>query len=337
MNHTLSIIVVALNEVQHIARLKASIDGLSLSGGVTIETILVDGGSRDGTVEAARERGFSRIIVLPGASIPVCRNAGIKEAAGDWIAFVDADCELAENWLQEALPFLAAEEKIVAGWPAIPPNPGTWVQNAWKIHWLNKNPAMEDWHGRRAVRTGAYRLLTTRNALMTRAAAEALDGFDEKLTTGEDTDFFFRAYHRNITVLGVPSINAVHHGEPATLKAFYRQQLWHAQRSSYIRIMRETGRFSGGNAFLFSVLFLLGMLLAVAGAAGSLALSEPRLMLLIFPLLAVIAGPSLIITVRGHALKYMPALAVLYAIYGYTHVLDFIGLYRSKPSWKRTE
>ncbi|HNS81862.1 MAG TPA: glycosyltransferase, partial [Kiritimatiellia bacterium] len=102
MNQVLSIIVVALNEEGPLPRLKQAIDALLCHTSVAIETILVDGGSRDGTVEAAKLVGFSKIIVLPGANIPVCRNAGLKTAAGSWIAFLDADCEPAEDWLQQA-------------------------------------------------------------------------------------------------------------------------------------------------------------------------------------------------------------------------------------------
>ena len=52
--HVLSIMVVVLNEAQHVAGLKAALDHLHLPEGWSLETILIDGGSRDGTVAAAR-------------------------------------------------------------------------------------------------------------------------------------------------------------------------------------------------------------------------------------------------------------------------------------------
>ncbi len=334
MNHTLSIIVVALNEARHIHRLKQAIDTLKCDPPVSIETILVDGGSRDGTVEAAKRIGFSRVIVLPGANIPVCRNAGLKAATGNWIAFLDADCEPARDWLQQAFPLLSSEKQIIIGWPVVPPSPGTWVQTAWRIHWMHKNPRLETWLGHPAVIRDAFRLITTRNMLMTRAAAETLDGFDENLPTGEDTDFVFRAYHRKMTLLGLPSLRVTHHGEPATLKEFYRQQTWHANRTSYRKIMGEQAGRNGGNAPRFAAMFLIFALLFIAGCAASLLTGTALFLILLLPLPVLVAGPAALIAARAKAYRWWPALCILYAAYGLARALDLSGFHRKKISWK---
>lgn len=334
MNHTLSIIVVALNEARHIGRLKTSIDNLAPVEGVAIETILVDGGSRDSTVEAAREKDFSRILMLHGASIPVCRNAGIGEASGDLIAFVDADCELAGDWLQHALPFLSAEKEIIIGWPAMPPLPGTWVQTAWRIHWLNKNPHLESWKKQPAVIKDAFRLITTRNMLTTLAVTDSLNGFDENLPTGEDTEFAFRAYKKGITILGVPALKVVHHGEPATLRAFYKQQTWHANRATYKNIMGDQAGRTGGNAPRFAALFLICGLVFILGLLTSLLMGSMLFLGALLPLLILIGGPAALIAFRARAVRHWPALCILYAAYGLARALDLAGFYRSKKSWK---
>jgi len=334
MNQVLSIIVVALNEEGPLPRLKQAIDALLCHTSVAIETILVDGGSRDGTVEAAKLVGFSKIIVLPGANIPVCRNAGLKTAAGNWIAFLDADCEPAEDWLQQAAPLLFAEKEIIIGWPVVPPSPGTWVQTAWRIHWMNKNPQLESWQGHPAVIRDAFRLITTRNMLMTRAIAESLNGFDENLPTGEDTDFVFRAYQKNMTVLGLPALQVIHHGEPATLRAFYRQQTWHANRTSYRKIMGDQAGRTGGNAPRFAALFLAFGLLFITGLGGLLITGRAIFLILPLPLLALITAPAALIALRAKAFRYWPALCILYAAYGLARALDLIGFFRRKTSWK---
>ncbi len=337
MNHTLSIIVVALNEARHIHRLKQAIDTLKCDPPVSIETILVDGGSRDGTVEAAKRIGFSRVIVLPGANIPVCRNAGLKAATGNWIAYLDADCEPAQDWLQEAAPILSAETEIIIGWPVTPPSPGTWVQEAWRIHWMNKNPRLESWREHPAVIKDAFRLITTRNMLMTRAATETLDGFDENLPTGEDTDFVFRACQRKMTVLGLPALRVTHHGEPATLKEFYRQQTWHANRTSYRKIMGEQAGRNGGNAPRFAAMFLIFALLFIAGCAASLLTGTALFLILLLPLPVLVAGPAALIAARAKAYRWWPALCTLYAAYGLARALDLSGFHRKKISWKTAD
>ena len=330
---TLSILIVAFNEERHLGRLLAAIDRLRRPAGVAVRVVVVDGGSRDRTAEAARAGG-AEVVVLPGANIPVCRNAGLRASDGEWVAYLDADCEPEEDWLEQALPFLDQPEPLVLGWPVSPPSPGTWLQRAWHTHWTNKNPRLDQWHGRPAVRHEAFRLITTRNMLFHRAVADALGGFDEDLPTGEDTDFVFRAYQRGHTVLAVPALRVVHHGEPADLRAFFKQQLWHANRSSYAKIVKESGARTGGNAPKFTVLFLVAFACALAGgiAAAATGLRWPLLGLL--PLPALVGLPALKIGLKGGKPGHVLPLMLIYTAYGTARSLDFLGFFRGKASWK---
>ncbi len=332
---TLSVITVVLNEAAHLERLKRSLDALDVPAGVRVETVLVDGGSTDGGPGVARRLGFTQIIELPGANIPVSRNAGARAASGEWLAFVDADCEVARDWLREAMAFLDGDEPLVVGWPVRPPEPVTWVRKAWYAHWSFKNPRRESFRGRDVVRHEAFRLLTTRNMLMHRAVFDRLGGFDENLPTSEDSDFVFRAAGRGILVLGAPALQVIHHGEPATLRAFYRQQAWHANRSSYARIVREAAGKTGGHAPLFTVLYAISAAAAIVGLALSLLMTSWHWLLLVLPLAALLAGPAALIAKRARSWRLMPALSVLYAAYGCARALDLVGFYRVKRSWKQ--
>jgi glycosyltransferase involved in cell wall biosynthesis len=332
-DQTLSIVVVALNEAAGIRPLIASIQKLRKPASIAVETILVDGGSSDGTEARAREAGFTKVVELHGSSIPVCRNRGAAESSGQWLAYVDADCEIAEDWLEQALPLLKEHGEVVLGWPAEPPEPATWVQAAWKAHWVSKNPRTELLNGRPVVRHEGFRLVTTRNMILTRSVFEKLGGFDEELATGEDTDFVFRAYLQNIPVLGLPALRVVHHGEPATLAAFFRQQLWHSNRASYRRIMSKTGGRIGGNAPLFTILFLVGIVLFLAGLAGVVT-GCPFAAILLLPLPAVMITPALIVSHRAGNPGLILRLASLYAVYGLARAMEMTGCFRDKSNWK---
>ena len=335
MPHSLTIIVVALNEARHLGQLKASVDSLRIPSDVTVETILVDGGSVDGTAELGRKLGFTKVIELQDASIPVCRNRGLAEADGEWIAFLDGDCEPDADWLSTAWSVLQQTGPALIGWPVSPPTPPTWVQGAWHAHWTNKNRQLEDYGGRSVVRREAFRLITTRNLIVHRSVATQLNGFDENLPTGEDTDFAFRADLRGVPVLGVPELRVVHHGEPATLREFFRQQLWHANRRSYARIVSVRGGRAGGNAVIFSCAFLGAAALAIAGFVVAAATRRAEWLALLVPLASIVLLPAAFMAWKSRRPRLVVPLSVLYGAYGLARALDLAGLFRSKPSWKR--
>jgi rSAM/selenodomain-associated transferase 2 len=85
----LSIIVPVLDEGEGIA---ASLDALARMRALGTEVIVVDGGSRDATVQRARMRA-DRVISAPrGRALQM--NAGAAKAAGDVLLFLHADTRL---------------------------------------------------------------------------------------------------------------------------------------------------------------------------------------------------------------------------------------------------
>ncbi|MBN1270308.1 MAG: glycosyltransferase [Kiritimatiellae bacterium] len=334
MGHTISIIVVTLNEERHLARLKAALDALVVPAGVEMETILVDGGSTDRTVAIGREKGFTRVVALENASIPVCRNRGVAAAAGDLLAFVDGDCEPSHDWIEVALPWLEETQPTVVGWPVVPPEPMSWVQRAWHAHWTHKNLNLETHGGRPCVLHESFRLITTRNMLLNRQVFDQLHGFDELLPTGEDTDFAFRAYIEGLRVVAVPALKVVHHGEPRTLAQFFGQQVWHANRRSFRKIIAAGGVRVGANAVLFSALFAASLLLAAASPVAALVTRSARAALLLTPMMVLLCAPSIVISWRARDLSLIIPLCVLYGAYGLARLWDLVRPSPKKPNWK---
>lgn len=327
-----SFIAVVFNEAKSIGKVHDSLQGLKLPPGTEIETIAIDGGSSDNSVEVANASGFDRVVELPGANIPVCRNAGIREAKGDWIAFVDGDCLLDDQWLIHASRLLTKTSPLILGWPATPPHPGTWVQEAWYVHWMNKNPALESEEGELVLKNEGFRMITTRNMIFHREVADKIGGFNEALSTGEDTDFVFRATMSGITTWGLPALTSTHLGEPDTLRKFYRQQVWHANRKAYKAIMENSGMKSGGNAPLFTALFLVAFILFIA--AVLLSFTHPAFCIGLLPLPGLLLALSARTCVRANRPGLLFPLAVLYGAYGFARSIDLVGLSPHKPSWK---
>ncbi|HOM77565.1 MAG TPA: glycosyltransferase family A protein, partial [Anaerohalosphaeraceae bacterium] len=88
---SISVVIPAYNCQAYIRRAIDSVLGQSRPAD---EIIVVDDGSTDGTAEAVRTYGAKVILIQQeNAGVSAARNAGIRAASGDWIAFLDADDE----------------------------------------------------------------------------------------------------------------------------------------------------------------------------------------------------------------------------------------------------
>lgn len=100
-----------------------------------VEFLLVDNGSRDRTLAqlqaAAAAHPELRLRPLSHTAVQssyAARNAGVCAASGELIAFTDADCYPASDWLMElVLPFADAAVGAVAGEVAAVPG-GNWLE-----------------------------------------------------------------------------------------------------------------------------------------------------------------------------------------------------------------
>jgi GT2 family glycosyltransferase len=111
-----SVVVIGRNEG---ARLAACVESVRAVGGV-----YVDSGSADGSVDVARGAGLE-VVELDGRapfSAGRARNAGVerlRQIGPDvaYVQFVDGDCVLAAEWLEQAQAFLEAhgEYAVVGG------------------------------------------------------------------------------------------------------------------------------------------------------------------------------------------------------------------------------
>ena len=86
---SLSVVIPTLDEAR---RLPLLLDDLEALSDLVVETLVVDGGSTDGTDAIARDHG-ARVIAAPrGRGVQLL--AGGTAARGHWIFFVHADCRL---------------------------------------------------------------------------------------------------------------------------------------------------------------------------------------------------------------------------------------------------
>src|SRR6185295_14528011 len=166
----LSFVVPAHNEEASIGTVVGAIAAAAAEAGAAHEIVVVDDASTDATAARAAAAG-ARVVPVAYRQIAATRNAGARAARGDAFVFVDADTLIGADVVRGVVRTLAAG--AVGGGAAIrfdEPVP-RWVR--WTL------PGFL-WLFRRLRFTGGCFLFSTR------AAFEAVGGFDETLYASEE-------------------------------------------------------------------------------------------------------------------------------------------------------
>lgn len=109
-----SVVIPAFNCAALIER---AIQSVRVQSWPAVEIIVVDDGSQDNTSEIVESIGRSiRLIRQRNAGPAAARNRGIKEARGEFIAFLDADDEWLPGRLQQCLEPMIADPQIGMTW-----------------------------------------------------------------------------------------------------------------------------------------------------------------------------------------------------------------------------
>ena len=155
-----------------------------------VEIIVVNDGSTDGTARRLAAFG-DRIIVhyQANAGLPAARNAGVRRATGNWVAFLDAD----DAWL----PHKLERQLRVADVPLV-------YSNRFNIGRRGELPAIHsDVTPQREGDVFLALLLegnfmTASSVMMRRDLFEQMGGFCEHLKSAEDWDLWVRVaeHHR---------------------------------------------------------------------------------------------------------------------------------------------
>jgi glycosyltransferase involved in cell wall biosynthesis len=241
----LDVIIPVRNDESGLLRCLESIDRARRVDGVEIGVVVADNGSRDRSPDVARERG-AKVLDLPGLKVAALRNRAVAELSGEWIAFIDADHEIAPGWFEAAVEAMGDAEVAGAGAHYHPPEPPTWVQriyNGLRPHSEVKGQAA--WLG-------------SGNLVVRRSDFERVGGFDETLETCEDVDLCMRLTSGGRGLLHVPAMRSIHYGDPATLRALFRSELWRGRDN-----LRVTFRHGFGLRDLPSVGMPVAMIVLV--------------------------------------------------------------------------
>lgn len=92
--------------------LSSCVDSIRQYTDAPYEIIVVDNGSRDGTLEYCLKEQLIFISLSENAGFPVACNLGMSMASGDQILLLNNDVIVSHNWLNNMLKALHSEERI---------------------------------------------------------------------------------------------------------------------------------------------------------------------------------------------------------------------------------
>ncbi len=145
-----------------------------------IHEILVVGTDRPGQVKARPPVRFCD--TGRSVSAPVARNIGIGMASGDVLAFIDADCLAAADWLRWLLEARQAGHPIVGGGVQFPPRP--YAQLCYNVTMFHDTLV--------SAPPGERPILGTLNLLVAGEVVAKVGLMDERLRRGQDTEWTLR-------------------------------------------------------------------------------------------------------------------------------------------------
>lgn len=203
----ISVVIPLYNKEQSISSTVACVLGQSYAD---LELIIVDDGSKDCSADIVRELLPSdsriRLVCKPNGGVSSARNEGIRQAQGEYLAFLDAD----DYWEPD---YLQTQADLIRDFPEA----SIWCTGYG--HMIDEQKASfiargvtPDFRGLVDSYFARFMYLICTDTVITRRSMFELVGyFDERISIGEDIDMWWRI---------------LLHGQlayTAACKAYYRQ------------------------------------------------------------------------------------------------------------------
>lgn len=212
----IGVVLIGRNEGERLVRALARVPPIEA-------VIYVDSGSNDGSVAAARSRGFPVLELSEESAFSAARarNEGLahlqaRNPAARYVQMLDGDCELDVSWLRVAALHLDADDECAVVFGRCRElAPDSSMYNALcDLEW--RAPLGE------VASSGG-------NAMFRADALSSVGGFDVRLAAGEEPDLCHRLRKAGWVVVSLPDEMVVHDAGLTRFQDWWRR----AQRSGY--------------------------------------------------------------------------------------------------------
>lgn len=247
------------------------------------EVIVVDDGGQNELEPVIRpfQNNCSIKLIRQVNSGPAgARNTGVNNSVGEFIALVDDDCTLPEDWLSQLTPHLQHDRSRMYGGLTV----NVLQDNIYSVASQSLIDYLYEYYN---ADTHNARFLASNNMIISREKYHSVGGFDTSFpgACGEDREFCDRWLHLGHQISFVSDVRVFHHHD-LTLRTFYQQhfnygtgarQFWESKASRgqesmkteplsfYINLVTFAWRKKLHRPLSLSLLIMLSQFANVAG------------------------------------------------------------------------
>ena len=274
-----SIVVIGKNEADNLDATFTAVRQIDYPA-EKIESIYVDTGSTDNSVEIALKYTPSVFIEKSCWPTPgLARNRGLLEASHDILHFIDGDIQIHRDYLKTAVKKLA-EPGIQAVYGFLEEKSTQGVNRVLLSHWQRKKPG--------------YSQATGGGGTYEKKALLAVDGYDERIRKGQETDLGERFREAGCRIWLLDTVMGTHDYGVASIADYFKIQVIDGKSKSYNMLLNKNGIFFSNNKkravnnliFNTGMIFFIGIVFFLKQYL--LLLAVPAAWLFFYPLLKVV-------------------------------------------------
>ena len=227
------------------------------------EIIVVDGHSKDNTIEIAKKYTDKVFLEEGGTRASGC-NVGIQHAQGEIIAFTDDDCEAPKDWLKQIVSNFEDETLAVLGGSTKTPEISSKIEKAFGAVQKDLLSLTNSWE---SVRAACDNVIGCNSAYRKATLIDA-GGFNENLPTAEETELHFRLKKAGKQIRYLDSLYVLHNRR-CGIRQYWKQQFrfgvgtgkWERSNPSAIKASNFLAQLLIFGTFIFlPILAIIGLL-----------------------------------------------------------------------------
>ena len=256
----LAIIIVSTNEARFLEPCLTTV--FAQAGGASLDVVVADNGSTDGTPELVRERfPEARIVHCANHGFGHANNRGYETTSAPYVLFLNPDTEVLDGTFAQLVAELEARpdvgvigaRQVTADGELFPtirrfPTPMRFVGEALASERL---PARPSWLGERELEMSRYDVETECDwvsgsfMLVRRDALDAAGVFDERFFVySEEVDLCRRIKLAGWRVVHLPAMTILHHADKAGFSERAWAQAAYARRQYVMKNLQGAGRLT---------------------------------------------------------------------------------------------